>query len=293
MPIYRSNNGTLKQLKADLFKKERELQKLIEQNLPEIFEMHFLASEYSTTSGGRIDTLAIDYNGAPVIIEYKLNQNENIINQGLSYLKWLKAQKVEFFEKLVEKKLGEKAKKINVDWKNPRVICIAENYGKFDLDTVEVITIRMELYKYRYYENGFLSIEPLNNVRAKEDSEIKEKNKLINISIEEHIKKATPFIQELFQSLREKILMIDENIEEKATSIYIAYKVSKNFAELHINKNQLVLYLRPVEYEDTSLLVEKIPDSYAWSLNRRIYIKTLDDLEKSIAFIERSYTDIL
>jgi predicted transport protein len=293
MPIYRSNNGTLKQLKADLFKKEHELQKLIEQNLPEIFEMHFLASEYSTTSGGRIDTLAIDYNGAPVIIEYKLNQNENIINQGLSYLKWLKAQKVEFFEKLVEKKLGEKAKKINVDWKNPRVICIAENYGKFDIDTVEVITIRMELYKYRYYENGFLSIEPLNNVRAKEDNEIKEKNKQINISIEEHIKKATPFIQDLFQSLREKILMIDENIEEKATSIYIAYKVSKNFAELHINKNQLVLYLRPVEYEDNSLLVEKIPDSYAWSLNRRIYIKTLDDLEKSISFIERSYTDIL
>jgi RecB family endonuclease NucS len=69
--------------------------------------MHFLATEYTTTFGGRIDTLAVDVNGAPVIIEFKKNRSDNIINQGLSYLKWLQAQKVEFFEMIVFKKLGK------------------------------------------------------------------------------------------------------------------------------------------------------------------------------------------
>jgi len=47
----------------------------------------FLASEYSTGKiyGGRIDTLGIDENGCPVIIEYKRALNENVINQGLFY----------------------------------------------------------------------------------------------------------------------------------------------------------------------------------------------------------------
>jgi len=47
----------------------------------------FLASEYSMSFGGRIDSFGIDKNGSPVIVEYKRNQNDNVINQGLSYLR--------------------------------------------------------------------------------------------------------------------------------------------------------------------------------------------------------------
>jgi RecB family endonuclease NucS len=91
MPIFIQEDGKLRKLKVDAPTKEKTLQLLIEQNLWEVLEMHFLASEYPTTFGGRIDTLAIDANGAPVIIEYKLNRNENVINQALSYWRWLKA----------------------------------------------------------------------------------------------------------------------------------------------------------------------------------------------------------
>lgn len=150
MPIFqRDKSGRLNSLKATAIDKEKELQTLIEQNLNEALDMHFIATEYATTSGGRIDTLAVDVNGAPVIIEYKRNQNDNIINQGLSYLRWLKAQKSEFFEMLMIKNLGDStAKDIKLDWANPRVVCIAEKYSKFDIDTVEVIPMRIELFKY-------------------------------------------------------------------------------------------------------------------------------------------------
>ena len=157
MPIFKEKGGKLKKLKASAFDKEKSLQSLVEENLYEVLDMHFLASEYATTFGGRIDTLAVDTNGAPVIIEYKKNKNDNVINQGLSYLRWLKAQKVEFFEMLILKKLAEEiAKNIDVDWKNPRVICIAESYNKFDIDTVELIPMRIELFRYRYLKMVFL-----------------------------------------------------------------------------------------------------------------------------------------
>ncbi|HEY4197376.1 MAG TPA: endonuclease NucS domain-containing protein, partial [Mucilaginibacter sp.] len=161
MPVFQNVNGRLKKLRLLPLDKEKALQKLVEENLLEVLDMGFISSEYQTTHGGRIDTLAIDSDGAPVIIEYKRNRNDNVINQALSYLKWLKAQKVEFFEMLVTKKLGpERAAKIN--WHNPRVICIAESYSKFDIDTLEVVPLRLELYKFRYYENNIFSLENVN-----------------------------------------------------------------------------------------------------------------------------------
>lgn len=64
---------------------EKSLQTTIEHNLEMFLGVKFLASEYSTgkSHGGRIDTLGIDENNAPVIIEYKRSINENVINQGL------------------------------------------------------------------------------------------------------------------------------------------------------------------------------------------------------------------
>lgn len=75
---------------------ERDIQKIFEGSLHEILGVHFLASEYSTSFGGRMDTLGIDDDGNPCIIEYKKGQNENVINQGLSYLRWLLDHKDSF-----------------------------------------------------------------------------------------------------------------------------------------------------------------------------------------------------
>lgn len=297
MPIFKEENGKLKKLKLDPFTKERTLQCLIEQNLLEVLDLHFLATEYPTTFGGRIDTIAVDSNGAPVIIEYKLSKNENVINQALSYLRWLKAQKVEFFEMLVIKKLGkELAEKLKIDWNNPRVICIAENYSKFDIDTVEVIPMRLELFRYRHYENGLLSLEAINTTEQSQEKveKIKEISNIESpVELNDHLSKATPQIKQIFDELRSRILQIDEDIVEKVTTYYIAYRLSKNFAEVHIGKNQIKLFLRPVEFNDPLNKVEKIPESYNWSMDKRVYIKNIEELDYVVSLIEQSYNDIL
>ena len=68
---------------------EKSVQVLFEKNLEALLGVRFLATEYTTTHGGRIDTLGLDENGCPVILEYKRASNENVINQGLFYLDWL------------------------------------------------------------------------------------------------------------------------------------------------------------------------------------------------------------
>ena len=297
MPIFKDTSGALKKLNTLPLDKEKNLQKLVEDNLMEVLELHFLATEYVTTFGGRIDTLAVDTNGAPVIIEYKRNKNDNVINQALSYLKWLRAQKPEFFQMLMINKLGQGvAELIKLDWNNPRVICIAEAYSKFDVDTVEVVPLRIELFKYRYYEQGIFGLESLTVPEAVSSvvpvsiSPITDKPVSSVALLRE---KGSQTIRELFDQLQEQIVNLDEEIVEKATSFYVAYRAAKNFAEVHIGKNQLKIHLRPIDYDDPRTLVAKIPDGYNWTLGRRVYLDSADDLDYVVGLIEQSYKNVL
>ena len=59
---------------------EKSLQNLIERNLEPLLGIQLLASEHSTgrKHKGRIDSLGIDENSSPVIIEYKRATNEEL-----------------------------------------------------------------------------------------------------------------------------------------------------------------------------------------------------------------------
>lgn len=216
MPVFKTVEGdSLKKLNVVPLSKERDLQRLVEKNLIETLGLQFLATEYTTTSGGRIDTLAVDADGAPVIIEYKKNRNDAVINQALSYLKWLKTQKPEFFQKLMIDKLGQKAfDEIGLDWKNPRVICIAESYSRFDLDTVHFVSTRIELIRYRMYEDGVFSLEALNVLESSATSEeVKEAPKEapkaeeeVEPAVENFLAKSSPTVKEIYEELRENLI---------------------------------------------------------------------------------------
>jgi Uncharacterized conserved protein len=298
MPLYRKVGGGFKKLMRAQLDREKTLQQIIEANLLEMLDMHFLETEYPTTFDGRIDTLAVDSTGAPVIIEYKLSKNENVINQGLSYLKWLMAQKVEFFERLVHKKLvPEVAKNIKIDWRNPRVVCIAEAYNKFDLDTAEVVPLRIELLLYRHYEGDIFFLEPV-TISGKEPSPPPKGNGQKGgtppetPSLDTLLAKATPQTRALFFEMRGNIFELDKTIIEKVTSLYVAYRMTKSFAEAWVQKNRIKVLLRPVEYDDPKGMVQKISDGYNWTLNKSFFLERPEDLEYAMLLIGQSYKDV-
>ena len=129
--------------------------------------VRFLATEYPTgkTHGGRIDTLGIDENGCPVIIEYKRSLNENVINQGLYYLDWLLDHKAEF-ELLVLKHIGKEAAD-TIEWTGPR-LCIAGNFTKYDQHAVQQINRNIELIRYVRYGTDLVLFELVNAVEAEQ-----------------------------------------------------------------------------------------------------------------------------
>lgn len=247
MALFKINNTKVEKLSVIDLEKEKNIQKLFEDNLLTILNVDFLSTEYSTSFGGRIDTLGIDKNGSPVIIEYKRNQNDNVINQGLSYLRWLLDHKADF-----EMLCRNKSIEIEIDWTSPRVICVAESYNKFDLDTVEILSIKIELLRYRIYGDNILLIESENQKAIKiSTSKIfamgkkeKETTKLQkDYTIEMHLQNASKQIKDLFMQLKEMITSLDEAIIEEPKSKYIAYKLTTNFVDLTIKKNSIKVFL--------------------------------------------------
>jgi len=97
LKLFRTAKTSVTEVQSKSIELERSLQSVIESNLETMLGVRFLGSEYATgkTHGGRIDTLGIDENSCPVIIEYKRALNENVINQGLFYLDWLLDHKAE------------------------------------------------------------------------------------------------------------------------------------------------------------------------------------------------------
>ena len=114
-------DSTVEEFKGKSVAVERTLQALMEKHLDVFLGVRFLQSEYSTgkTDAGRIDTLGIDENNSPVIIEYKRSTNENVINQGLFYLDWLLDHRAEF-TLLVMKRLGPEMQ-YAIEWTSPRL----------------------------------------------------------------------------------------------------------------------------------------------------------------------------
>lgn len=164
--IFRLNGDTVVELTGQSVAVEKSLQHIIERHLDTFLGVRFLASEHSTGKrhSGRIDTLGIDENNSPVIIEYKRSINENVINQGLFYLDWLLDHKAEF-ELMVMRRYGEEVSNA-IDWSSPRFLCIAGGFTKYDGHAVEQINRNIELYVYKHYEDGLLLLDLVNATTA-------------------------------------------------------------------------------------------------------------------------------
>ena len=153
-------SGNLRELpEQGPFRSERELQRFFEKHLHTLTRVEFLESEYSTGQQHRrrIDTLGIDDAGRPVVVEYKRRQDENVINQGLDYLKWLDDHQAEFRE-LVRKRLGE-GRVARIDFAASRLLCIAAGFPRQDKSAAESSRRRIDLLVYRRFGDAFVALE--------------------------------------------------------------------------------------------------------------------------------------
>lgn len=278
---------------------EKDIQKIFEENLNEILNITFLATEYSTSFGGRIDSLGIDNNGAPVIIEYKRNQNDNVINQGLSYLRWLLDHKADF--DVLAHKLSPA---IEIDWNSPRVICVAESYNKFDLDTVELLPINIELLRYKVYQNNLLLVEPETQQKVRisttkifnKEKQEKSLGEKVIYKLEDHFNGISSKAKEIFEEVNERIVALDESIIVEPKAKYIAYKLTTNFVDIVVKQYGLKIFLNVPSgelndpYGMARDLTKPKPIGHWGNGDYEVKIETQEDIEKVFDLIKQSYT---
>ncbi len=249
--IFRIGSGSVVELNGQSVALEKSLQTLIEQNLEVFLGIRFLASEYSTgkTHGGRIDTLGIDENRRPVIIEYKRSINENVINQGLYYLDWLMDHKAEFVLQVIEK-FGKSEADL-VEWSNPRLICIAGDFTKYDEHAVQQINRNIELIRYRKFDQDLLLFELVNATIAQVSTETKgtiksTKLKSAHKTVDENLYVANAELTDLYESLKAFLVALGDDVQIVTNKYYFAFKRIKNFAcvEIYPKIQKLIVYVK-------------------------------------------------
>ncbi|KXX64638.1 DUF5655 domain-containing protein [Marichromatium gracile] len=287
------------QLKAGTVALERSLQHLIERNLDVLLGVSFLASEYSTGKkhGGRIDTLGIDENGSPVIIEYKRHLNENVINQGLYYLDWLLDHRAEF-KLLVMERLGA-GQADSIDWTSPRLLCIAGGFTKYDEHAVAQINRNIELIRYARYGDELLMLDLVNRTVAIESVETDDKptaNKYTPVLISEALSQLSPTLDDVWNAVRTFLLGLGDldEVTVKETKFYMAFRRLKNFACVRPTNKHLTIWAKVDP--DTVELVEGFTRDmrnigHYGTGDLEIQLHTLDDVERAKPLLVRAFED--
>jgi predicted transport protein len=228
---------------------EKSLQTLIESNLDEMLGVRFVASEHSTGKlhGGRIDSLGIDENNNPVILEYKRAISENVVSQGLYYLDWLLDHKAEF-KLLVLDRFG-KADADAIDWTSPRLICVAADFTKHDEHAVRQINRNIDLVRYRRFGVDLLALELLASTTADaipaddDPSKAKTGKATGDKPIAQAITEMDPSLRDLWEELRAYTLGLGSDVTEKGTKLYVAFRRLRNFTTVCVQKGGLLVFL--------------------------------------------------
>ncbi|MFC7514084.1 DUF5655 domain-containing protein [Herbaspirillum sp. GCM10030257] len=304
--LFRYGNGVAKELSGSSALVEKHLQNLIESQMSEFLGISFLASEYSTgkTHRGRIDSLGIDENRCPVIVEYKRHTNENVINQGLYYLDWLLDHQAEF-KLLVMDKLGkETADKI--EWQGTRLLCIAADFTKYDGHAVSQIRRNIELIRYKLFGKDLLLLELVNAVAVKEavldvvaDAKPStgkgEKSK--DKTFAEQFEASAPELLALYEQLSTFIHSLGDDVQEKELKLYTAFRRLRNFAcAILYPKNDpricLILKLEPSTVEQQDGFIRDVSKIGHWGTGDvEVIVRDAITLEKAKHLIERSYQE--
>lgn len=295
--LYRMANGGVSELAGGAVALEKSLQNLFEANLEALLGVRFLASEFVTNEGGRMDTLGIDENNSPVVIEYKRSSNENVINQGLFYLDWLMGHRKDF-EWLVLEKLGGDAAKL-VDWSGPRLICIAGDFSKYDEHAVKQMNRNISLIRYRKFEGDLLLLEQLTTASAKSATSASPSNPVSGTkpnykTIADQMAEAPQALLDLYHLLSDYMMALGDDVEAKTTAYYIAFRRIKNFASLEFrNQAKKLLVFVKVNPDSVSLEPGFTRDvrgiGHFGTGDLEITIQTAEDVDKATILLEKSY----
>lgn len=296
-----SVKGEVKELPSKQVLLEKELQKTIEENMEKFFGVTFLKSEYSITNG-RMDSIGIDENNCPVIFEYKRSMNENVINQGLFYLDWLMDHKADY-KLIVMERLG-KTKADAIDWSAPCVICIANDFTRYDVHAVNQMQRNIRLIKYSKFGEDLIAFEQINAPSVSSVHSNDSSNLVINNSekkssgndknFDVYFAEAGKDKQELFEEIKKFVFDLGDDISENKLKFYVALKKISNIICIEVYKERLLIHLKlnPDTVELKKGLIEDVRNKGHWGTgDLRLIVRDQEDFESVKPLLIRAYSE--
>ncbi|QKW20653.1 hypothetical protein HUT16_17655 [Kitasatospora sp. NA04385] len=241
--VFRRDGDSATELVGTAVLLERDLQAYVERNMATLLGVRFLDTEVRTgpLHGGRIDSLGLDEDGSPVIVEYKRTRDHNVINQALFYLAWLRDHR-DAFEALVVRRLGQEAA-AEVDWSNPRIICIAADYSRYDVHAIGEMNRRIDLVRYRAFGEELLTLELVASVAGSAARSGSGALAVARPTAEQRLAGAARVVRALYDDLDGRLLDYGD-VHSVQLKQYVAYRRGPNFASVKVQVSSLLVYLR-------------------------------------------------
>jgi predicted transport protein len=292
--LFRIEGPSVREISGGAVSLEKSLQTLFEKNLAALLGVRFLVSEFPTTHGGRIDTLGLDENDCPVIIEYKRSTNENVVNQGLFYLDWLMDHRRDY-EWLVLKSFGQEAAE-NVEWTAPRLICIAGDFTKYDEHAVKQMDRNIELIRYSKFGDDLLMLDLITSNQARTgptETAARPANPSVR-TVTMAMESADAAVLDRFEAMRSFLTALGDDVITQTLKHYVAFKRIKNFAcvEFHNRERKLMVFVK-VDPDTIALEPGFTRDvrnvGHFGTGDLEIAIRSDEDLERAKPLLVKSY----
>ena len=299
MNLYNLNKTKLLQLKENPFKLEREIQNLFEQNLNLLTGLEFVKSEFSI-KGKRIDTLAYDsQSNAFIIIEYKRDKNVSVVDQGFTYLSLMLENKADFVLTYNET-LNKSLHSGKVDWSQTRVVFVSPSFTENQRLATNFKDIAIELWEIKRFENDIISINPIKKTRsaesikplAQQNEKIQSVTSEIKVYTEEdHLKGASDEITELYETYKNAILNLFDEVEIVPKKLYIAFKKDKNISDIVVLKKGLKIFInsKKGQLDDPKGLTKDVSETGHWGNgDYELIVSNTDNLEYVMSLIKQA-----
>ena len=293
MALFEVQQDKVRVVESREFDCEAALQRFFDANLEDITGVRLIDSQYPIPNG-RIDSLGIDEQGTPVVIEYKWGHDAGAIVQGLFYLRWVKDNR-RTFEMLVREKFGNR----KVNWASaPRLLIVAKQFSDKEVSAIGLVSVSVELKRYSFYGN-LLSVEDVTPLRpipvhksgkaaiAGEDAK----------SVDDVVRKARPELRDMFFDLRDRILELGDDVREEVRGGFCDYRKSSTFAAVipQSRKDRLVVYIKMGEnpIHDPQGLTSTIPPSWGYGkLNTQFAVAGKNEMDYALSLIRQAYDKV-
>ncbi|MFC0844761.1 transporter [Streptomyces noboritoensis] len=243
LKLFHTTKSGVTEVVPRLAEAEADVQRLVEAHMEVVLGVRFLASEYGTgpVHGGRVDSLGLDENNAPVIVEYKRATDPGVLSQGLFYLAWLVESGRAEFGDLVRERLGPAAA-AQVLWRAPRLILVAGDFTRYDLHAVRQLRHSVDLVRYRLYGEEHIALETVASVAPRAAGAVRRQRRRTPTTVPAHGTGGA--MAELSAVVDEVLLGLGGDVSAVQRKQYRAYQRLRNFACLTSRQDRLLVYLK-------------------------------------------------